>query len=249
MSRKRNLLISIVAALLAGLLVYAVYTLQLRQLRLQETVEVVVPSRFIAAGERLTAELLTTRTIAMASYDSEMFTDPASAIGLETAVPLGEGEPLRAWKVSSYRLLPEHNESTFQIPREYVLSISSGIRAGDRVVLFVSGSEAGSERLFGGLVTVASVKTSGNQEVDDPDNPNLISLANGDKENMYASRRDANAMIDHVNLNLTETQWLEIDRLCRDGAAKLVIAFSPLSMEPEESRMPGDAEGEGGRHE
>ncbi|WP_287021250.1 hypothetical protein [Cohnella sp.] len=52
-----------------------------------------------------------------------------------------------------------------------------------------------------------------------------MSLAEGDKERMYASRRDANGSIDSVNLNLTEAQWLALDESCKDGSAKLIIAF------------------------
>lgn len=231
MNRKKNLVISLLAAVLSGVLVYSIYVLQLKQIELQETVEVLVPSRFVATGEQLTADMLTTKWIAKASYEPEMATSVADILSLETAVPLGQGEPILSWKVSPYRLMPKRDESTFQIPRDYVLSVSNGIRAGDQVVLYVSGEASASSRLFDQLVTVASVKTSGNLEVDDPKNPNLLSLANGDRQKMYASRRDANAMIDYVNLNLTEAQWLEIDELCKQGQHKLVIAYSPMTMD------------------
>ncbi|GGG09155.1 flagellar biosynthesis protein FlgA [Paenibacillus abyssi] len=232
MNRKRNLFISSFAAVLAGLLVYFVYTLQLKHIELQETVEVLVPNRFVASGERLEGEMLSKKTIAQASYEPGMFTSLSDAIGLETSVPLGKDEPILDWKVSPYRLLPKRDQSTFQIPRDYVLSVSNGIRAGDQVVIFISGQENSSARLFEELIRVASVKSSGNQEIDDVRNSNLLSLANGDKEKMYASRRDANAMIDYINLNLTEEQWLEIDNLCKNGDVKLVIAFSPASFDP-----------------
>ena len=231
MNRRRNLIISLLAALLSGVLVYCIYVLQLKQIELQETVEIIVPSRFVATGEQMTSDMLTTKWIAKASYEPEMIISAADVVNLETSVPLGEGEPILAWKISPYRLMPKRDQSTFQIPREYVLSVSNGIRAGDQVVLYVSGDESVSSRLFDQLVTVASVKTSGNLEVDDPKNPNLLSLADGDLQKMYASRRDANAMIDYVNLNLTEEQWLQIDQLCKQGGHKLVIAYSPMSMD------------------
>jgi hypothetical protein len=231
MYRRRNILISLTAAILSGLLVYAVYVLQLRQIDLQETKEVVVPLRFIPAGERLTAELLGAKAIPKGNYLPGMLTKASEAVGKETAVPLGSQEPILEWKIDEYRLLPGKTESTFQIPRDYVMSVSNGIRAGDRVLLYASGAGMESGKLFDELITVASVKTSGNQEIDDPKNPNLLSMANGDKASMYASRRDANGMIDYVNLNLTERQWLMIDRLCKNGTAKLVIAFSPRSFD------------------
>ncbi|MBJ6361526.1 SAF domain-containing protein [Paenibacillus sp. GCM10012307] len=231
MNRKRNVLIGLIAAALSALLVYGMYQLQVRQIDLQETVEVIVPSRFIATGERITGDMLSVKKMTKASYGEEMIIDPALVIGRETAVPLGLGEPVLGWKISPYRLLPARDQATFQIPKGYILSVSNGIRAGDRVIVYLSGQEQGSLRLFRELVTVASVKNSGNQEVDDLNKSNMMSMANGNVEGMYASRRDANAMIDYINLNLTEEQWLEIDRLCNSGDAKLVIAFSPLSLE------------------
>ncbi|WP_274649124.1 SAF domain-containing protein [Paenibacillus humicola] len=231
MNRKKNMLISAAAAVMSGMLVYGVYTVQLRQIRFQETLPVVVPKRFVDAGERLTADVLTVKQISKASYEPDMVLDPEEAAGQEAVVPLGSGEPLLDWKIDKYRLLPDRSQSTFQIPREYVKSISNGIRAGDKVLLYVTGQSTASARLFDEPVTVASVKSSANIEIDDPANPNLLSLAEGDKEKMYASRRDANGMIDFVNLNLTEAQWLKLDNLCRDGKIQLVVAFSPESMD------------------
>jgi len=112
-----------------------------------------------------------------------------------------------------------------------VLSVSNGIRAGDKVILYLTGEEIASERLFEQPVTVASVKSSANIEIDDTTNPNLMSLASGDKEKMYASRRDANGMIDYINLNLQEEQWLELDSLCKAGKARIVIAYSSQSLD------------------
>ena len=50
MNRRRSLLISLVAAVMAGLLVYGVYVMQVNQVELQQTVQVVVPKDFIRAG-------------------------------------------------------------------------------------------------------------------------------------------------------------------------------------------------------
>ncbi|MFC4777124.1 SAF domain-containing protein [Paenibacillus sp. GCM10023252] len=239
MNRRRQVLVSVTAAVMSGLLVYGIHKLQLMQMEKQEMVQIVVPKRFIAAGERLEAGDMELASIARGTLSPEMVTDPGKLQGLETVVPLGSGEPILNWKVEQYRLLPHSGESTFQIPKEYVLSVSNGIRAGDRVVLYVSGDGLTSSRMFQEVVTVASVKSSGNVEIDDPDNPNLLSLASGDKEKMYASRRDANGMIDYVNLNLTENQWLQIDSACKGGESKLVIAYSPESLEVAGSKEEG----------
>jgi hypothetical protein len=250
-NKKRNMAVSMAAAALSGALVYGIYQLQLRQIDYQETVQVAVPLRFIAAGEQLTADNVGLRPISKASYMPEMIVDARGAIGLETAVPLGKDEPILEWKIDRYRLLPGRDESTFQIPKTYVLSVSNGIRAGDRVLLYVSDAQDGSGdggdgggggmsgKLFPEPVTVASVKSSSNTEIDGAEHSNLISMANGDRERMYASRRDANGVIDAVNLNLTESQWLRIDELCRDGRAKLVIAYSSIPLLPGDSASPG----------
>ncbi|GAA3410945.1 SAF domain-containing protein [Paenibacillus hodogayensis] len=233
MNRKRNVLISVSAALLAVALVYGVYRLQLKQVELQQTINVVVPKDFIRAGTMLEAGMLAYKPVQAGALADGMFTDPAQLIGLESVVPLGTDEPILAWKVDKYHLLPSIGQATFQIPKDYILSLSNGIRAGDRVKLYLSGTDSESGRLFDEEITVASVKSSANVEVDNPKSPNLYSRVNGDAEKMYASRREANGAIDQINLNLTEHQWLAIDQACRTKKAKLVIAVSASSFAEE----------------
>ncbi|RED56732.1 SAF domain-containing protein [Cohnella lupini] len=230
MNRRRQATISLSAAVLSGLLVYGVYLLQLRQIQLQETTEVVVPKLFVSVGTKLTSDHLKIVTLPRSAITSEMITDLEEAIGLETSVPLGGDEPLLRWKVDKYRLLPGAGQSTFQIPREYVKSVSNGIRAGDEVVVYLSDDSTASRKLYTDSIRVAGVKTAANLEIDNPKNPNLLSMASGDKEGMYASRRDANGTIDSINLNLTEEQWLMLDSACKGGSAKLVIAFQASSI-------------------
>ncbi|PWV95583.1 SAF domain-containing protein [Paenibacillus cellulosilyticus] len=230
MSKKRNTAVSLAAALLSGVLVYSIYVVQLRHVQDEEMVRVVVPNRYIAAGERVTSDDLSYMQLARSSVNDSMLLQPADVDGWEAVVPLGVDEPVLKWKLDRYRLMPNRSESTFQIPRNYVLSVSNGIRAGDRVMLYATGENTPSVRLFDEPITVASVKSSSNLEVDNVDKSNLMSLADNDKDRMYASRRDANAMIEYVNLNLTEAQWLRIDELCKSGG-KLVIAFSPQSFD------------------
>lgn len=231
MNRRRNLAISLTAAMLSACLVYGMYKLQRIQIERQETVAVLVPKRFIAAGERLQKSDLEYKMVPHAAFTPEMLVDTDNAAGKETVIPLGKGEPILDWKVDRYYLQPKRSESTFQIPKEYIRSISNGIRAGDKVLLYASGDGSPSQRLFKEAVTVASVKSSGNVEIDNIENPNLLSLADGNKEQMYAARREANGMIEYLNLNLSEAQWLQIDSLCKNGALKLVVAYSPESLD------------------
>ncbi|WP_028609439.1 SAF domain-containing protein [Paenibacillus harenae] len=231
MNRRRNAIISLTAAVLSGCLVYGMHKLQRMQIEQQETVAVLVPKRFIGAGERLQEKDLEYKMMPQAAFNPEMLVDSGQVEGKETVIPLGQGEPILDWKVDRYYLQPRRSESTFQIPKDYIRSISNGIRAGDRVLLYASGEASPSKRLFEEAVVVSSVKTSGNLEIDNVENPNLLSLAEGNKEQMYASRRDANGMIEYLNLNLSEEQWLHIDGLCKSGEIKLVVAYSPESLD------------------
>lgn len=225
LNRKKQAAISVSAAVLSGILVYGVYSLQLKQVKLQETLEIVVPRHFVPMGSTLAMEHLTTLPLPRSAVTKDMIADPAEAVGMEVFAPLGAGEPLLRWKLDRFRLLPAAGEATFQIPREYVKSVANGIRAGDLAIVYLSDETASSRRLFPKPVVVAGVKTAANQEIDNPKNPNLLSMASGDKESMYASRRDANGTIDAVNLNLTEEQWLAIDSACKAGKARLIVAF------------------------
>ena len=235
MNRRKQATISLTAAVLSGALVYGVYQLQIRQIELQETAEVVVPKQFIPTGTRLDETLLAMKPLPLSVVTPEMMTSMSEAVGMETSMPLGGEEPLLRWKVDKYRLLPKEGQSTFQIPREYVKSISNGIRAGDEVFVYLSDEKTVSRKLFPEAISVAGVKTAANLEIDDPKSSNLMSMANDDKEGMYASRRDANGTIDAINLNLTDAQWLELDSACKGGTAKLIIAFQASSIREEGS--------------
>lgn len=229
MTGRRNLWMSMTAALLSAALVYGLYVLQRQQLERQETIAVVAPKRFIAAGERIGSGDLEVVRLPVGVFSGEMVTELDRAVGKEAAIPLGKGEAILDWKFNDHYLQPRSEESTFQIPKDYIRSVSNGIRAGDRVLLYASGEEGESRRIFRQPVVVASVKSSANIEIDSLEQSHLLSMANNNQDGMYVARRDANAMIEYVNLNLTETQWLEIDRLCKSGASKLVIAYSPES--------------------
>lgn len=233
MNRKRQAAISVSAALLSGLLVYAVYQLQLRHIRMEETVEVVVPRQFVPEGTILERSMLTTASIPRGAVSQDMFRRTEEAEGLQASAPLGTGEPILSWKVGRFPLLPRTGEATFQIPKEYVKSVSNGLRAGDWAVVYVSSEAGESRRLYPEPVLVAAVKTAANTEIENPNRSSLQSMADGDRERMYASRRDANGTIDAVNLNLTEAQWLELDSACKDGGAKVVIAFEASAMDYE----------------
>lgn len=229
MSRKRNIWISSISALLAVALVFAIYELQLQYINMRKKVEVIVPKQFIDAGTMLDESLFETVRIDNSAYQEDMLTNLATIAGQETLVPLGKGEPVLQWKLDRLHLQPNQHQSTFQIPKSYILSVSSGIRAGDIVYVYTSGGELGSRRLFDEGIVVASVKSSAYMEVDNAEHSVLLSKARDNEEQVYASRRDASAPIDHVNLNLTEEQWLKLDAACNEGNAKLVIAYAGMS--------------------
>src|SRR5437773_1109543 len=82
-------LISVVAAVLAGFLVYGVYVLQVNQVELQQTVQVVVPRDFIRAGQFIHNDMVEFRAIQKASYTEGMMTRLADVVGQESMIPLG----------------------------------------------------------------------------------------------------------------------------------------------------------------
>jgi hypothetical protein len=224
LSRRRNLAYSIAAALLSLLLVYGVYVVLIRQVELQKTVQVVVPRDFIPAGTLIKREMLELRTLAEGGIRAGMLTSMDGAVGLTALIPLGTNEPVMEWKIDRFNLLPLSGQATFPVPKEYILSVSGGIRAGDRVAIYASG-RMGTVRLLPEDIVVASVKSSSNTEVDDPEQSNLLGKLRNDKEKMYASRRDANGSVEQLNLNLSEEAWRVIDEACSTKQNKLVIAI------------------------
>jgi len=228
MISKRRMLLSIIAALLSALAVYGLYYVQLERVQAEERVDVVVPVNWIDAGKAITAEQLAWLSIPMSLGSEDMVYRMEDIIGQEAVIPLGVDEPILLWKLNKYALHPHEGQATFQIPKDYIKSISNGIRAGDEVWIYVSSPDGLSKRLFQEAIVVASVKTGANHEVDVPDDGDRNSIVRGNAEQMYASRRQANGMIEHINVNLTEEQWLQLDEMCRAGENKLVIAYHSL---------------------
>jgi len=222
--RFRNLLTATLSAAAALAIVWAIYVLQLNRLEESRTVSVPVPAAFIPAGTLLEESMLEWIQLERGALHRETVLSFDRIVGMENTVPLGRHEPILEWKLDRHRLMPSRGQATFRIPREYVLSVSGNIRAGDAVSLFVSEPSA-SRRLFPHNVMVASVRTSSGAEVG-LDAAGLEAAAGGDRQRLYASRRSA-GVIDAIELNLTEEEWLTIDRLCNGGGMKLVIALSP----------------------
>lgn len=221
MLRMRRLLISLVSALVAAGLVYGVYVMLLRQVELQETTEVIVPRHFIDAGTVLTDEMLERATILAASVGDQMVGSADSIIGKQTLIPLGAGEPVLVWKLSSSVLLPVEDEATFEIPREYVRSISGRIRPGDLVRIYVS-HDGGGRRLLMQDVRVASVRWADSGRASSEQAEGADESASGNQEQLLRASRQ----VERINLNLTEEQWLTIDRACQDPSdGRLIIAL------------------------
>lgn len=233
MSRKQHIVLVICSALLAIAVAYLLYVFQIRQVALQETVQIVAANEFVDSGTLLTESILGYKSIPAFSFEDGMVTDMEQVIGKENWIPLGKGEPIQDWKLNSLSLYPSQHQSTFQIPKDYLLSVASGIRAGDEVLIYISSLLEPSQRLFEEPVVVSSVRTSANQEVDDLEHSMLDAMAEGNEQKLYASRREPNGKIEYINLNLTEEQWLKIDQLCKDGERRLVIAYKSSFAEPQ----------------
>lgn len=228
MISRRRILLSVCAALLAALSVYGLYFVQLERVQQEERVSILVPSSWIDAGQPITPEQLAWASIPLSMATDDMLYAIDDVAGQEAVIPLGTGEPILQWKLNKFALHPNEHQATFQLPKDYIKSVSNGIRAGDEVWLYISSDDGESERLFSEGIVVASVKTGSNNEVDVPNEAEKHAIVRSNAEQMYASRREANGMIEYINVNLTEEQWLEIDRRCSDGQNKLVIAYHSL---------------------
>lgn len=238
MYRNRKIWITLLSAILSALLVYSLYVLQFQRIQAEEQALIVVPTNWIEPGVVITEQELNIQAIPISMVTEDMIYDMQQIIGREAIIPLGVNEPVLKWKIDYFSLHPSSNEATFQIPKDYIKSISNGIRAGDLVWIYTTGDEPDtiSRKLFQEDIVVASVKTGSNSEVDIPDETRKNAIVTENAEQMYASRRVANGMIEYINVNLREEQWLQIDELCRDGAVKLVIAYHSLP-KPLEGQM------------
>ncbi|GIQ71022.1 SAF domain-containing protein [Xylanibacillus composti] len=223
MNRRTSLLLSLLSACAAAVMVYGLYVWQLRELELQQQVTVVAPSRFLDAGEQLTEDAMTTVPMTASNVQDDMVTNAEEVLGLTALIPLGAGEPLRTWKLGEVRLLPTTEESVFQIPEDYVLSVSNDIRAGDKVSLYLSGTEH-PRKLLTRDVVVASVKTAANREV--TEELPVEQRLGGNGERLYGRRQQASGTIAHINVLLREQEWEAIDRACGEQGGKLVIALA-----------------------
>lgn len=222
MLRFRRLLIGLAAAVIAGSLVYAVYVILLKQVEMQETIRVVVPKQFIRAGTVLGEDMLALQSIAKAGVNKEMITDLRSVFGKQALIPLGAGEPVLDWKLSERLFLPQEEEAVFEIPKDYILAISGAVRAGDHVRIYLS-NEDNPRRLLINDVRVASVRLSG-QRRDRVDSETRGERTEGNHEALVALR--SGELVESINLNLREEEWLIIDEACRSADnAKLVIAY------------------------
>lgn len=226
MRRGVTLILLVVAVCVSAILVVALYQLQEKYLNKKQEVRVIAPDQFIPIGHVLKREDLKFVAISHQDESIEMSRNLIPLVGQVAIVALGKDEPIRTWKLSANPIVPREHEATFQIPKSYLFSISNEIRSGDHVQVFVSSPNGSSELLFPQPVVVASVKTSNNQEVEDKVEAGLPNQFRSNDAAVARNRRNANGLIDYVNLNLTEFQWLAIDRLCKSGSARIALAFT-----------------------
>ncbi|MFD2672532.1 SAF domain-containing protein [Marinicrinis sediminis] len=239
MSKRQHLMIGIISALIAIGAACLLYWFQVRHMEMEEQMSVIVPKTFVDSGTRLTEEMLATKQIPKSAYHDDLIADKQEIIGLDTWIPLGEGEPILKWKLNLYHLFPAEGQATFQIPTDYICSVSNGIRAGDEVVLYISGGEEPSMRLFDESIVVASVRTGANQEVDHAEHSLAQAMADGNEQQLYAARREPNGHIEFINLNLTEEQWKQLDETCSSGERQLVIAYQSSFSSPSQDMKEG----------
>jgi hypothetical protein len=183
----------------------------------------------LPVGHVIAASDVTRVVVFRDSVTDEVVRSKQALVGRMVAVAMGKHEPFVRWKVSRNAAIPRGEERTFQIPKSYLFSVANELRAGDEVYVYVS-SKDGSKQLFEAPVRVHAVKTAANQEVADLEQAPFSGAFQSNTQALSASRRNANGAIESVNLNLQPAQWLEIDRLCKDGAAHIALAYTATAV-------------------
>lgn len=231
MKRKHRWLVLAISLLLSGLIVYGMYRLQGQYIRSEQTVPIYVANQWLQAGHIITSTDLKQVQYPLSLVTEDMLIHSDELINKELVIPLGKEEPFISWKLNTFHLLPKLDEATFQIPVTYIKSVANDIRAGDYVYIYASGHDVASNKLFNEPVKVAAVKTSTNTEVESVAINDVGSTLDSNSFELYQHRRKASGVIEYINLNLTEPQWLAIDELCKDGNAQLIVAFTPYFVE------------------
>lgn len=224
MRRGRAYLIIFIACMISAILVATLYHFQRTYFMKQNETIVVAPAKLIPVGQVIREQDLKRISISKHQNRSEMFQQVSDVEGMTAAVTLGKNEPILAWKIGKDLALPHSGEATFQIPKSYIFSLSNEIRSGDYVNIYLSSPNGVSEKLFDESVVVHSVKTAANHEVIDVLDVPLTEAFKSNEMALRKSRKNANGLIEYINLNLSEQQWLNIDRFCKTGSSRIAIA-------------------------
>ena len=231
MKRKQRWLLIFISFILSSVIIYGLYLFQAHYIRAEQTVTVYVANKWLQTGHIVTPSDIKTVMFPRSIVTDEMIVEMNQLLNKELIMPLGQDEPFLVWKLNDFHLLPKHDEATFQIPVQYIKSVANDLRAGDYVSLYLSQEDGVSLKLFEKPIKVASVKTSTNVEVESITGNDVSLLLQSNEAALYQQRRKATGMIEYINLNLTEQQWLAIDEACKTGQAELIIAYSPLYVE------------------
>lgn len=227
MKRKQRWFLVVISFLVSILLVYGLYNLQVRHIQEKQSIAIYVANDWLQAGHIITQADIKQMQYPSNMVTKEMILQSEQLINRELVIPLGKEEPFTNWKINEFHLLPKQGEATFQIPSYYIKSLANDLRAGDYVFIYASGDHAPSNKLFDMPIKVASVKTSTNAEVESVYGNELDALLRSNQHELYQHRRKTNGVIEYINLNLTEEQWLTVDALCKDGQAQLIVAYTP----------------------
>lgn len=225
MGRRRTWIALAISVGLAVLLVTVLFHIVQASVLKQQKVWVLAPSHFLPVGHVITASDVTRIIVFRDGVTDEVARSKRALVGRMVAVAIGKHEPFLRWKVTRNAAMPRGEERTFQIPKSYLFSVANELRAGDAVYVYVS-SRDGSKQLFPDPVRVHAVKTAANQEVTDLDGTPFSGAFQSNEQARMASRRNANGAIESVNLNLRAEQWLQIDQMCKEGAAHIALAYS-----------------------
>lgn len=229
MGRRRTWIALAISVSVAVLVVTVLFRVVQASVLKQQRVWVLAPRHFLPVGHVIAAKDVARIVVFRDSVTDEVVRSKQVLVGRMVAVAMGKHEPFVRWKVSRNAAIPRGDERTFQIPKSYLFSVANELRAGDEVYVYVSARD-GSKQLFERPVRVHAVKTAANQEVTDLAESPFTTAFRSNEQALAASRQNANGAIESVNLNLKPEQWLQIDRLCKDGVAHIALAYTATAV-------------------
>ena len=169
MRTKLSLSLGIICALISGVLFYT-YTQNIQNSMQEERaetlsqyggeqVEVCIATRPLAAGEKMTADLMQKHTWLVDLLPKDVIQNPEEVIGQTLASPILEGEPISKQRFSAEKqeLSVPENSVALSLPAQDVRSVGGALTEGMKVDVYATGKSESSRILNDALVLATSL--------------------------------------------------------------------------------------------